>query len=321
MAYKQNFKSPILKALVGKQGNLPQHLQDAIKAAPESPAKKDKPSKYGKKHDRLIRQAVKAEDKQFKSDPDGGPFDVRIKSDKKYNRLQKKSDRKRDKARSIREEKRAETSPAKMKDLSGDGKVTKKDVLIGRGVLNKDGSPAKKNGPGKRGKSNKLSTAQAMAAGYVEAGSRDTKSERKELKKQLAGASSDAEKTKIKKKLRMAERSQRNYDVNKRRNQSIDKRAKVLDEAGSKSDLVRADNLRSQKRSGSQGVATYKTVTDIKVKRRPKISEMNSPAKVKDPVTGKKVKGYAKADLKVSKVRDRQERKDTKKSFKSHGKI
>ena len=29
-----------------------------------------------------------------------------------------------------------------MKDLSGDGKVTKKDVLIGRGVLNKDGSPA-----------------------------------------------------------------------------------------------------------------------------------------------------------------------------------
>ena len=34
-------------------------------------------------------------------------------------------------------------SPAKMKDLSGDGKVTKKDVLIGRGVLKADGSPAK----------------------------------------------------------------------------------------------------------------------------------------------------------------------------------
>lgn len=32
-----------MKALVGKQGNLPQHLQDAIKAAPESPAKS-----YGK---------------------------------------------------------------------------------------------------------------------------------------------------------------------------------------------------------------------------------------------------------------------------------
>lgn len=29
-------------------------------------------------------------------------------------------------------------SPAKMKDLSGDGKITKKDVLIGRGVLKKD---------------------------------------------------------------------------------------------------------------------------------------------------------------------------------------
>ena len=39
MAYKQNPKSPILKALVGNQHKLPQHLQDAIKAAPESPAK------------------------------------------------------------------------------------------------------------------------------------------------------------------------------------------------------------------------------------------------------------------------------------------
>ena len=36
------------------------------------------------------------------------------------------------------------TSPMKkLTDLSGDGKVTKKDVLIGRGVISKDGSPAK----------------------------------------------------------------------------------------------------------------------------------------------------------------------------------
>ena len=41
--FKMNPKSPLMKALVGKQGNLPQHLQDAIKAAPESPAKS-----YGK---------------------------------------------------------------------------------------------------------------------------------------------------------------------------------------------------------------------------------------------------------------------------------
>ena len=39
--YKQNPKSPVLKALKGNQGKLPQHLQDAIKAAPESPAKQD----------------------------------------------------------------------------------------------------------------------------------------------------------------------------------------------------------------------------------------------------------------------------------------
>jgi hypothetical protein len=36
----------------------------------------------------------------------------------------------------------AEMSVFKMKDLSGDSIVTQKDVLIGRGVLNKDGSKA-----------------------------------------------------------------------------------------------------------------------------------------------------------------------------------
>lgn len=34
-------------------------------------------------------------------------------------------------------------SPAKMKDLSGDGKITQKDVLIGRGVIP---APSKKYG-------------------------------------------------------------------------------------------------------------------------------------------------------------------------------
>jgi histone H1/5 len=37
--YKQQPKSPMLKALKGNQSKLPQHLQEAIKAAPESPAK------------------------------------------------------------------------------------------------------------------------------------------------------------------------------------------------------------------------------------------------------------------------------------------
>jgi hypothetical protein len=32
-------------------------------------------------------------------------------------------------------------NPFRMEDLSGDGKITKKDVLIGRGVIKKDGSP------------------------------------------------------------------------------------------------------------------------------------------------------------------------------------
>ena len=35
----KTLQSPAQKALVGKQHNLPQHLKDKIKAAPESPAK------------------------------------------------------------------------------------------------------------------------------------------------------------------------------------------------------------------------------------------------------------------------------------------
>ena len=38
--FKMAPKTPFMKALVGKQGNLPQHLQDAIKAAPAKKTKK-----------------------------------------------------------------------------------------------------------------------------------------------------------------------------------------------------------------------------------------------------------------------------------------
>lgn len=62
MAYKQQPKSPMLKALKGNQGKLPQHLQDAIKAAPESPAKQTKrvtPSSLEKKTVNSARQMLK----------------------------------------------------------------------------------------------------------------------------------------------------------------------------------------------------------------------------------------------------------------------
>ncbi len=62
MAYKQQPKSPMLKALKGNQSKLPQHLQDAIKAAPESPAKQTKrvtPSSLEKKTVNSARQMLK----------------------------------------------------------------------------------------------------------------------------------------------------------------------------------------------------------------------------------------------------------------------
>ena len=47
--FKMAPKSPLMKKLVGNQDKLPQQLQDAIKAAPESPAKKKGPTPAEKK--------------------------------------------------------------------------------------------------------------------------------------------------------------------------------------------------------------------------------------------------------------------------------
>jgi hypothetical protein len=75
-------------------------------------------------------------------------------------------------------------------------------------------------------------------------------------------------------------------------------------------------------------MTTDKTYADAKKgyrKAAKKAYDAKSPAKVKDPVTGSKVKGYAKSDFKVDKVRDKQERKDTKAeklaTAKSDGKV
>ena len=56
--FKMAPKSPMLKALKGNQGKLPQQLQDAIKAAPESPAKQTK--EYSDKGTKLRAKAEKA---------------------------------------------------------------------------------------------------------------------------------------------------------------------------------------------------------------------------------------------------------------------
>ena len=75
-------------------------------------------------------------------------------------------------------------------------------------------------------------------------------------------------------------------------------------------------------------MTTDKTYAEAKKGYRKAAKEAydaKSPAKVKDPVTGSKVKGYAKSDLKVDRVRDKQERKETKSeklaTAKSDGKV
>ena len=52
--FKMAPKTPFMKALVGKQGNLPQHLQDAIKAAPAKSTKKPMTAEEIKKNKEIL---------------------------------------------------------------------------------------------------------------------------------------------------------------------------------------------------------------------------------------------------------------------------
>jgi len=58
--YKQQPKSPLTKALVGNQNKLPQQLQNAIKAAPESPAKQTTAGEFAYEKQRKDMEMGKA---------------------------------------------------------------------------------------------------------------------------------------------------------------------------------------------------------------------------------------------------------------------
>jgi len=63
---------------------------------------------------------------------------------------------------------RGSKSPFKIQDLSGDGKITKKDVLIGRGVIDKSGSPLKlKDACYRKAKAKYDVFPSAYASGYI----------------------------------------------------------------------------------------------------------------------------------------------------------
>ena len=142
--YKQNPKSPVLKALKGNQGKLPQHLQDAIKAAPESPAKQTTASEFAYEKslkDKEMGRSTKVIDK-FTSALEA-PF-----SDKTYSELKKekrakqkakynaKSPAKKKKpARQLEAEKKAKMRASGKKQLPP---IIKRDKRTGE-------SPAKQN--------------------------------------------------------------------------------------------------------------------------------------------------------------------------------
>ena len=84
MAFKMTGKSPMMKALIGKQGNLPPELKAKIEAAPESATKMRKASPAKKKEkagvdnkesgtERFDKMMVAAEKKATGKNPDAKP--------------------------------------------------------------------------------------------------------------------------------------------------------------------------------------------------------------------------------------------------------
>ena len=106
--FKMTPKSPLVKALKGNQHKLPQHLQEAIKAAPESPAKQ---TTYGEimhqksLKDKEMGKRTKVIDKFISAAE--APF-----SDKTYAELKKEKRA----AQKKKYEAENPSSPAKLKD-------------------------------------------------------------------------------------------------------------------------------------------------------------------------------------------------------------
>jgi hypothetical protein len=89
--YKQNFESPILKALKGNQPNLNAGLKAAIEAAPESPARQTTAAEFAYEEslkDKEMGRSTKVVDKLTSALE--APF-----SDKTYSELKKEKRNKR----------------------------------------------------------------------------------------------------------------------------------------------------------------------------------------------------------------------------------
>jgi len=124
--YKQNPKSPVLKALKGNQGKLPQQLQDAIKAAPESPAKQTTANEFAYEKslkDKEMGKSTKVVDK-FTSALEA-PF-----SDKTYGELKKEKRAKQKAKHNAKSPAKQTADPKTPVGPKAEKPKTKKEVFI-----------------------------------------------------------------------------------------------------------------------------------------------------------------------------------------------
>ena len=152
--------------------------------------------------------------------------------------------------------------PGKLTDLSGDGKVTKKDVLIGRGVLPKPQKPPKSGGPAKTRAEMRLEKTKMKAQKAKDATKGKKSSESKEV-------------------IRQANKAKR-LDKKAKRQEGRAERKKIR-----KADLSRGDKRKqiidSRKKQKAKNTVVKKPKTEITKEEKKRQSDIINKDIVKSP--------------------------------------
>jgi hypothetical protein len=340
--YKQAPKSPAMKALVGNQKNLPQALKAQIEASPAknmnkgygSPAKQTRKTSQEKSDNYDAKYTAKAAMDKYRKENRGASSSMPIEQRQRI--TQDLKDARTSELRTGRIKKATEelTSPAKQVTK---GSVTQASQLdksrrVDAGTVirkkdydlsTKEGQQSFKDDSTASRASRRANNQKALASVKAANATGDSKT------KKTAQATKKANKT--------AEGKQVVTDAKKvsktDKKKDVEPTTFVIRKNGVR---VKKSTAQVQSRKTGEGAKKVEDQTakaaivrgkkgDIDFLGSGSPAQMKSPAKVKDNLTGSKVKGYAKSNLKVDKVRDKQERKETKTkkvaTAKSDGKV
>jgi hypothetical protein len=261
--FKMQPKTPMMKALVGKQGNLPQHLQDKIKAAPETATKGSPAKSYGSKSKSPMMKTSKPSDKSRSTVGRGGKDVVLSEKDDVVSRRDNKNSGKRDFEQVTQTVEKGSNAPVgtTMADRQGGGRKATKTYQRAKG---QKGAYAM-TGSAVEGSEVKGGRSQYRDAS--DTGTKDSKTGKRTYKSQGSTAGKDrvlieARRVKgpkskgvVKQKITTAEISRKNLGVRKKEKTASQIKAKGATTSGKPS--ASAADLKKKETKGKAPVKSY----------------------------------------------------------------